>query len=76
MAESILRPIRQKMVIVGDYEVLKVHFLMQVIGKYEKDSVYFPTKFENYVMDVDIYDKLIELALWDTSKCCGECDQL
>jgi len=73
MAEGILRPIRQKMVIVGDYEVLKVHFLMQVIGKYKKDSVYFPTKFENYVMDVDIYDKLIELALWDTSKCCGEC---
>ena len=62
------RYIRQKMKIVGDYEVLKVHFLLQIIGKYEKDIVYFPTKIENYVKDVDVYDKTVELSLWDTSE--------
>ena len=65
------RSIRQNMVIVGDYAVLKVHFLLQVTGQYDwyKDnSRYFPILFDDYVMDVEIYDKSVELAIRDTSK--------
>jgi len=44
---------RQNMVIVGDYEVLKVHFLLQITGQYDwyKDhSRYFPNLFDKYVI--------------------------
>lgn len=59
---------RQKMLIVGDNEVLKVHFLMQMSGDYDRSSVYIASKFENRVVDVEVYDKTVEVALWDTSK--------
>ena len=57
------------MVIVGDNEVLKVHFLLQLIGDYDRNRVYFPSSFyDNYVTDVEFYDKTIEVALRDTSE--------
>ena len=59
---------RQKMLIVGDNEVLKVHFLLQMSGDYKRNSVYIASKFENRVIDVDVYDKTVEVALWDTSE--------
>lgn len=59
---------RQKMLIVGDNEVLKVHLLLQMSGEYDTRSVYIPSKFENRVIDVEVYDKTIEVALWDTSR--------
>lgn len=62
---------RQKMLIVGDNEVLKVHFLLQMSGDYNRNSVYIASKFENRVIDVQVYDKTIEVALWDTSKPIG-----
>ena len=55
------------MLIVGDNEVLKVHLLLQLSRQYDRSSVYIPSKFENHVIDVDVYDKTIEVALWDTS---------
>ena len=65
----IMNNMRQKMLIVGDNEVLKVHFLLQMSGDYDRNSVYIASKFENRVVDVTVYDKTIEVALWDTSKC-------
>ena len=59
---------RQKMLIVGDSEVLKVHFLLQISGDYKKNSMYIANKFENRVVDVEMYDKMVEVALWDTSE--------
>lgn len=59
---------RQKMLIIGDNEVLKVHFLLQMSGDYKRNGVYIASKFENRVIDVEVYDKTIEVALWDTSK--------
>ena len=60
--------VRQKMLIVGDNEVLKVHFLLQISGDYDRNGVYIVSKFENRVVDVEFYDKTIEVALWDTSE--------
>ena len=64
------------MLIVGDNEVLKVHFLLQMSGDYNRNSVYIASKFENRVVDVEVYDKTIEVALWDTSECIVLCKYL
>jgi len=37
-------------------------------GDYKKNGVYIASKFENRVIDVEVYDKTIEVALWDTSE--------
>ena len=59
------------MLIVGDKEVLKVHFLLQMAGDYNRNSA--ANIVENYVMDVQVYDQIIEVAFWDTSKRTGLC---
>ena len=65
-------PMRQKTLIVGDNNVLKVHFLSQMCGDYNRNSPYIAVnKYDNYVMDVQVYDKTIEVALWITSKPIG-----
>ena len=57
---------QQKMLVVGDNEVLKVHFLLQMSGNYNRNG-YNSSNFENYVEDVEVYDKTIGVALWDMS---------
>ncbi|KAF3936425.1 hypothetical protein ABW19_dt0204051 [Dactylella cylindrospora] len=50
--------IRRKLVIVGDGAVF---------SKGTFPEVYVPTVFENYVADVEVDGKHVELALWDTA---------
>ena len=58
--------IRKKLVIVGDGACGKTCLLI-VFSKDEFPEVYVPTVFENYVADIQIEDKSVELALWDTA---------
>ncbi|TPP61189.1 Rho gtp-binding protein rhoc [Fasciola gigantica] len=58
--------IRKKLVIVGDGACGKTCLLI-VFSKDQFPEVYVPTVFENYVADIDIDDKRVELALWDTA---------
>ncbi|KAM6493708.1 P-loop containing nucleoside triphosphate hydrolase protein [Amanita muscaria] len=57
--------IRRKLVIVGDC-IGKTPLLI-VFAKGTFPEVWFPTIFENYVADVEVDGKHVELALWDTS---------
>jgi len=54
------------LVIVGDGACGKTCLLI-VFSKDEFPEVYVPTVFENYVADIKIDDKNVELALWDTA---------
>nr|CAX74757.1 RAS-like GTP-binding protein [Schistosoma japonicum] len=58
--------IRKKLVIVGDGACGKTCLLI-VFSKDQFPDVYVPTVFENYVADIEINNKQIELALWDTA---------
>ena len=58
--------IRKKLVIVGDGACGKTCLLI-VFSKDEFPEVYVPTVFENYVADIEVDDKTVELALWDTA---------
>ena len=58
--------IRKKLVIVGDGACGKTCLLI-VFSKDEFPEVYVPTVFENYVADIKIEEKTVELALWDTA---------
>jgi Ras family protein A len=58
--------IRKKLVIVGDGACGKTCLLV-VFSKDSFPEVYVPTVFENYVADIEIDGKQIELALWDTA---------
>jgi len=59
-------PLRKKLVVVGDGACGKTCLLI-VFSKDEFPEVYVPTVFENYVADIEIDGKAIELALWDTA---------
>lgn len=59
-------PLRKKLVVVGDGACGKTCLLI-VFSKDEFPEVYVPTVFENYVADIEIDGKQIELALWDTA---------
>lgn len=59
--------IRKKLVIVGDGACGKTCLLI-VFSKDQFPEVYVPTVFENYVADIEVDGKQIELALWDTGK--------
>lgn len=59
-------PIRKKLVIVGDGACGKTCLLI-VFSQDKFPEVYVPTVFENYVADIVIDGKQIELALWDTA---------
>lgn len=58
--------IRRKLVVVGDGACGKTCLLI-VFSKDTFPEVYVPTVFENYVADIEIDGKQIELALWDTA---------
>jgi Ras family protein A len=58
--------IRKKLVIVGDGACGKTCLLI-VFSQDKFPEVYVPTVFENYVADIEIDQKQIELALWDTA---------
>ncbi|KAG8199877.1 hypothetical protein JTE90_015868 [Oedothorax gibbosus] len=58
--------IRKKLVIVGDGACGKTCLLI-VFSKDQFPEVYVPTVFENYVADIEVDLKQVELALWDTA---------
>uniref|UniRef100_A0A3Q2TIZ9 Transforming protein RhoA n=1 Tax=Fundulus heteroclitus TaxID=8078 RepID=A0A3Q2TIZ9_FUNHE len=58
--------IRKKLVIVGDGACGKTCLLI-VFSKDQFPEVYVPTVFENYIADIEIDGKQVELALWDTA---------
>ena len=58
--------IRKKLVIVGDGACGKTCLLI-VFSKDQFPEVYVPTVFENYVADIEVETKKVELALWDTA---------
>lgn len=58
--------VRKKLVIVGDGACGKTCLLI-VFSKDQFPEVYVPTVFENYVADIEVDGKCVELALWDTA---------
>ena len=58
--------IRKKLVIVGDGACGKTCLLF-VFSQDEFPEFYAPTVFENYVADIEVNGKMVELALWDTA---------
>ncbi|KAL8277496.1 hypothetical protein RQP46_010126 [Phenoliferia psychrophenolica] len=61
-----LAEVRRKLTIVGDGACGKTCLLVVFKhGKFPRE--YTPTVFENYVKDIRIDDRTIELALWDTA---------
>jgi len=58
--------IRKKLVIVGDGACGETCLLI-VFSKDQFPEVYVPTVFENYVADIEVDTKQVELALWDTA---------
>ncbi|KAJ1647650.1 GTP-binding protein Rho1 [Dispira simplex] len=58
--------VRRKLVIVGDGACGKTCLLI-VYSHGTFPEVYVPTVFENYVTDVNIEGRRVELALWDTA---------
>jgi len=53
---------------VGDYEVLKAHFLMQIAGLYKRDLPVGWLSTQERQVNFMLLNKEINLAVWDTSK--------
>ncbi|KAG7477797.1 hypothetical protein MATL_G00073420 [Megalops atlanticus] len=65
-AVRVMAAIRKKLVIVGDGACGKTCLLI-VFSKDQFPEVYVPTVFENYIADIEVDGKQVELALWDTA---------
>ncbi|KAI0759245.1 ras-domain-containing protein [Trametes elegans] len=66
MSGSASNPIRRKLVIVGDGACGKTSLLCSfALGEFPKE--YQPTIFENYVAEIRLDGKAVQLALWDTA---------
>jgi Rho family protein len=66
MTDANPRAIRRKLVIVGDGAAGKTSLLnVFAIGEFPEN--YEPTVFDNYVTDIELDGKPIQLALWDTA---------
>jgi len=59
-------PIRRKLVVVGDGACGKTS-LLSVFAMGEFPKQYEPTVFENYVAEIRLDNKPVQLALWDTA---------
>jgi len=60
------KPIRRKLVIVGDGACGKTSLLCSfALGEFPKE--YHPTVFDNYVAEIRLDDKPVHLAMWDTA---------
>ncbi|XP_017267398.1 rho-related GTP-binding protein RhoB [Kryptolebias marmoratus] len=57
---------RKKLVVVGDGACGKTCLLF-VFSRDEFPDVYVPTVFETYVADIEVDNKQVQLALWDTA---------
>ncbi|XP_019713006.1 rho-related GTP-binding protein RhoA-C isoform X1 [Hippocampus comes] len=66
MSLADMAAIRKKLVIVGDGACGKTCLLI-VFSKDQFPEVYVPTVFENYIADIEVDCKQVELALWDTA---------
>ncbi|KAF4525242.1 hypothetical protein B566_EDAN013204 [Ephemera danica] len=66
MATVYMAAFRKKLVIVGDGACGKTCLLF-VFSKDQFPEFYVPTVFENYVADIEVDGKQVELALWDTA---------
>lgn len=60
------KPIQRKVVVVGDGACGKTS-LLNVFTRGYFPQVYEPTVFENYIQDVMVDGKTIELSIWDTA---------
>lgn len=60
------KPIQRKVVVVGDGACGKTS-LLNVFTRGYFPQVYEPTVFENYIQDVIVDGKTIELSIWDTA---------
>lgn len=60
------KPVRKKLVIVGDGACGKTCLLI-VFSKDQFPDVYVPTVFETYISDIEVDGTEVELALWDTA---------
>ena len=58
--------IRKKLVIVGDGACGKT-CLLTVFWKKKFPEVYVPTVCDNCIADIEVDNKQVELALWDTA---------
>lgn len=66
MTDTNARAIRRKLVIVGDGAAGKTSLLnVFAIGEFPEN--YEPTVFDNYVTDIELDGKPVQLALWDTA---------
>ncbi|XP_065664846.1 ras-like GTP-binding protein Rho1 [Hydra vulgaris] len=64
--------IRKNLVIVGDHDCDKTFLLTTCYHVFSKDqfpnfTIYVPTVFNNYVADIEVDSKQVELALYDTA---------
>ena len=67
--------IKMKEIIVGDGDVLKVLFLMQIAGYYgptvrksDDLSIISPSVMPDHLMDVKFYDKVVNVKIINTGK--------
>ena len=62
--------IRMKAVMVGDVNVLKVHFLLQTDGLYKRDHANsYSLYMENHQVDLNVYDKVVNVVVWNSIVC-------